>query len=176
MARSRNKRGMGPLLKEMRSSPVAAVVNGVLGIGGILAVGIAVAREALEKAESLAPDRAGQKLSQGKMLLYGFIGGVSLLAGIGFLLFALLQITTSIRIFGRGMIWRRFGRKRVISWIEVAHFGLGDAAAESWTSWRMVLHNGEVIVFHSILYNRSEFAETMELIAEQIEETHQQYG
>ena len=42
MARNRPKRGMGPLLKEMRTSPVAAVVNGVLGVGGILGGGLVV--------------------------------------------------------------------------------------------------------------------------------------
>jgi hypothetical protein len=92
------------------------------------------------------------------------------------LLFALLQLSTRIRVFARGMVWRRLGAKRVVFWVEVEHLGYGDTAAESLTSWSMLLKSGERINLHSGLYNRTEFAETMELIGEQIEETHKQTG
>jgi hypothetical protein len=170
---------MGLLLKEMRTSPIAAVVNGVLGVGGILGVGLLIVLWVTRSARStvlLQDSQTHLKVTEGSILLYLCLGGLFLLGGMGFLLFALLQITTSTRIFDKGLVWRRFGKKRVVRWVEVAHFGPGDSAAESLTSWRMVLHNGEPIIFHSGLYNRSEFAETMELIAEQIEETHKQIG
>jgi hypothetical protein len=122
------------------------------------------------------PGPARQTIFQQSLLLYGCLGGIFLLGGVGFLLFAVLQITTSIRVFSKGLVWRRFGKKRVVLWVEVDHFGPGDAAAESLTSWRMVLRNGEPIIFHSGMYDRREFAETMELIAEQIEETQKQFG
>ncbi len=179
MARSRNKRGMGPLLKEMRTSPVAAVVNGVLGIGGILGTGILIVFWVIGRARRsvLAHDvQTRQQVAQGTLLLYLCLGGLFLLGGVGFLLFALVQITTSIRVFERGLVWRRFGKNRGVFFVEVEHFGPGDAAAMSLTSWRMVLRNGEQLIFHSGLYNRSKFADTMELIAEQIEETHKQIG
>ncbi len=179
MARSRIKRGMGPFLKEMRTSPIAAVVNGVLGIGGILGTGILIVFWVIGRARRsvLAHDvQTRQQVAQGTLLLYLGLGGIFLLGGVGFLLFALVQITTSLRVFERGLVWRRFGKNRSVFFVEVEHFGPGDAAAMSLTSWRMVLRNGEQLIFHSGLYNRSEFAETMELIAEQIEETHKQIG
>jgi len=179
MARIRQKRGLGPLLKEMRTSPVAAVVNGVLGIGGILGTGIVFALGVSGRARRVVlrqNRQTHQKVTQQSFLLYFCLGGIFFLGGAGFLLFALVQMTASIRVFGRGLVWRRFGSKRVVLWEEVGHFGPGDAAAESLTSWRMVLRNGELILLHSGLYNRREFAATMELIAEQIEETQKQLG
>ncbi len=174
MARIQNKRGMGRLLKEMRTNPVAAVVNGVAGIGSIVGTGVAVVLGAMRK---VAPDQTRQAASQGHLQIYRYLAViVMLLAGIGLLLFALVQITTTLRVFSRGMVWRRFGNKRVIFWVEVEHFGRGDAAPESLTSWSLLLRSGERIILHAGLYNRGEFAETMELIAEQIEETHKQFG
>lgn len=178
MARSRSKRGMGPLLKELRTNPVAAVVNGVLAAGGILSAGW-IALWMTYRAQWAVGHQAHQvrlAVAQQSLLLYLGLGSIFLLGGVIFLLFALVQITTSIRVFDKGLVWRRFGKKRVVRWVEVQHFGPGDATALSLTSWRMVLYNGEVIVFHSILYNSRVFAETMELMAEQIEETHKQLG
>jgi hypothetical protein len=152
---------------------VAAVVNGLLGIGGILGAGIVVTLEVARRVRKAVPGRA---TSQGSFLLYACLGGIFLLGGAGFLLFALLQITTRIRVFGKGLVWRRFGTKRVVLWVEVEHFDRSDAAAASLISWSMLLHGGERIIFHSGLYNRREFTETMELIAEQIEETRRQLG
>lgn len=176
MARRRTKRGLGPLLKEMRTSPVAAVVNGLLGISGILGMGLLILGRVVRYARRSALEPARKQVSQNSSLLFVCLVGIFLLGGIGFLLFALVQITTNIRVFGRGMVWRRFGRKRIVLWEEVGQFGPGDAAAESLTSWRMVLRNGELILLHSGLYKRREFEVTMELIAEQIEETHKQFG
>ncbi len=170
---------MGPLLKEMRTSPVAAVVNGILGVSGILGVGIVMVMWFIRGARRTVPLQNHEvrlKITQDSFLLYLGIGSLFLLGGAAFLLFALVQITTSIRVFDKGLVWRRFGKKRVVRWVEVKQFGPGDAAADSLTSWRMVLHNGELIVFHSGLYNRREFTETMELMAEQIEETYKQFG
>jgi hypothetical protein len=172
MARRRSKRSMGPLLKEMRTNPLAALINGVLGIGSILGLGILIA---LRVARNIRRNAPGPATTEKSLLLYLGIGGIFLLGGIGFLLFAFLQITTSIRVYGHGLVWRRFGRKRVVFWIEVEHFSPGDAAAEDLTSWSMLLHGGERINFHSVLYKRREFEETMELMAEQIEETRKQY-
>jgi hypothetical protein len=163
---------MGPLLKEMRTSMVAAVINGVLGVGGILGAGILLVLRLARGVRSAAPGRA---TSEGSLLIYVFLGGIFLLGGAGFLLFALLQMTTRLRVFRKGMVWRRYGNKRVVLWLEVEHFGRGDAAAATLTSWSMLLRGGERIDFHSGLYNRREFAETMELIAEQIEESHKQF-
>jgi hypothetical protein len=173
VAKSRNRRGMGPLLKEMRTSPVAAAVNGVLGVGGILGGGIVIA---LLFARAVRKRVPGQATTEGSLLLFAFLIGLFLLGGIGFLLFALVQLTTRTRVFGKGMVRHRFGNKRVVLWVEVDHFGVGGAAATSLTSWSMLLRNGERIDFHSGLYYKSEFAETMELIAEQIEDTHRQLG
>ena len=164
---------MGPLLKEMRTSPVAAVVNGMLGVGGILGGGILVA---LHMIRGTLRGPVVHAATHGYLLLYVCLGAVFLLGGAGFLLFALLQITTSIRVFGRGLVWRRFGKKRVILWLEVEHFGRNDATAASLTSWSMLLRNGERINLHSGLYNRAEFEETMELITEQIQEAQEQFG
>lgn len=172
MGRSRIKRGMGTLLKEMRTSVVAAAINGVLGVGGILGAGLLLV---LRMARGVRSATHSQPTSEGALLFYVLLGGIFLLGGAGFLLFALLQMTTSIRVFNKGMVWRRFGNKRIILWLEVEHFGRGDATAATLTSWSMLLRSGERINFHSGLYNRSEFAETMELIAEQIEESHKQY-
>ena len=118
----------------------------------------------------------GQGPTEKSLLLYGCLIGFFLLGGTGFLLFALLQLTTRIRVFGKGMVWRRYGKKRIILWEEVEHFGAGDAAASSLTSRSMLLRNGERIDLHSGLYYKSDFADTMELIAEQIEERHRRLG
>ncbi len=164
---------MGELLKEMRTSPVAAAVNGVLGVGGILGGALVIVLRIANAVRRTAP---GPATSEKTLLLYGCLIGFFLLGGAGFLLFALLQLTTRIRVFGKGMVWRRYGKKRVILWPEVEHFGRGDATARSLTSWSMLLRNGERIDLHSGLYYKSEFVETMELIAEQIEETQKQLG
>jgi hypothetical protein len=164
---------MGPLLKEMRTSPVAAIVNGVLGVVGILGAGLGIVFKFAFAVRRTAP---GPATTEKSLLLYGCLLVLFLLGGAGFLLFALLQLTTRIRVFAKGMIWRRYGKKRVILWEEVGHFGVGDAAAPSLTSRSMLLRSGERIVFNSGLYYKSEFAETMDLIAEQIEETQRKLG
>jgi hypothetical protein len=122
---------MGPLLKEMRTSPAAAVVNGVLGVGGILGAGMLLALRAARAVRDQVP---GEASSRGSLMLYVSLGGLFLVGGAGFLLFALLQVTTRLRVFARGLVWRRFGTRRVVLWAEVADFGRGEAAAESLTS------------------------------------------
>jgi hypothetical protein len=176
MARSRNKRGMGRLLKEMRTSPVAAVVNGVLGIGSILGTGILIVVRVVLYAQRSVPEPARQQVSLRSSLLFVCLIVLFLLGGIGFLLFALVQITTSIRVFGRGMVWCRFFSKRVVLWEEVAHFGPFDTETESLSSWSLLLRSGERIILHAGLYNRRQFGETMQLIAEEIKETQKQFG
>lgn len=176
MARSRTKRGLGPLLKVMRTNPLAAVVNGVLGIVGILGTGILIIWRAILYSYNSAPQPARWQVSKNSALLFVCFGCLFLLGGMVFLLFALVQISTSIRVFERGLVWRRLLSKRVVLWVEIEHFGPGEAAAESLTSWSLLLRSGERINLHSMLYSRREFAETMDLIAEQIEETHKQLG
>jgi hypothetical protein len=148
-------------------------VNGVLGVGGILGAGILVALRAAREVRQMAP---GEATSRGSRMLFVLLGGLFLLGEAGFLLFALAQVTTRIRVFARGLVWRRFGARRVVLWAEVADFGRGEAAAETLTTWRMLLHSGERLDFHSALYNRTEFTETMERIAELVEETRRRLG
>jgi hypothetical protein len=173
MARSRIKRGMGPLLKEMRANPIAALINGMVGI---VAMGGAVLAGIFRLMSSVDPTRGtGQAAAQGRAMLRIAIVLIALLVGTGFLLFGMLQITTRIRVFPKGMVWYRYGKKHVILWVEVDHFGPDEAAATTLTRWSMVLRNGARIDFHSTLYRRSDFADTMELIAEQIEEAAKEY-
>jgi hypothetical protein len=167
---------MGPLLNEMRTSPIAALVNSLLGIGGILGAGFVVAARAIRSVRTAGPREVRQVNPQASFLVIMCLGGIFLLGGLGFLLFALLQVSTNMRVHDRGLVWRRFGKKRIIFWVEVAHFGRFDETSESLASWSMLLRNGERIILHSGLYNRSEFAETMELIAEQIEQTQNHFG
>ncbi|MHB1421690.1 MAG: hypothetical protein ACYC3I_00560 [Gemmataceae bacterium] len=152
---------------------MAAVVNGVLGIGAIGGTSILFV---LWFALRFRRNAGGQSGSLGFLLLFLFLGVIFLLGGAGFLLFALLQLNTSIRVHDRGLVWRRLVGKRIVFWEEVDHFSPGDAAAESLTSWSMLLRDGERINFHSVLYHRWEFEKTMELIAEQIEEIHKRLG
>jgi hypothetical protein len=161
----RRKRGLGPLRKEIRTSPLAAVVNGMVGIAFL---GGAALVEVLKSAR----DADGPK-SLGLIL---FLVVLFALAGIGFLVFALVQMFTRLRVFDKGLVWHRYGKKRVILWPAVQGFRRGDSEAPTLNVWSMLLYSGERIDFHSGLYRRSEFQETMELIAEQIAETQKQLG
>jgi hypothetical protein len=71
---------MGPLLKEMRTSPAAAAVNGVLGVGGILGAGMLLALRAARAVRDQAP---GEASSRGSLMLYVSLGGLFLVGGAG---------------------------------------------------------------------------------------------
>lgn len=173
MARHRIKRGLGRLLKELRTSPLAALINGILGVGGMLGGGLILV---LRLARSVRDSAPGQNTNKGIGILYLSITFLFLLGGFGFLLFALLQLTTRIRIFDKGMAWHRHGKKRIIFWVEVEQFGRSDEATTGTAKWSMLLRSGERVDLHSAFYHRREFEKAMELIGEQIEETQRQFG
>lgn len=169
----RGKRGMGPLLMETRPNPLAAVLNILLGIGSILGAGMAVIARFFRIVRHTVPGQATSGTSVPLLLL---LAVVFLLGGIGFGLLAVVQITSYFRVYSRGLVWRRYGKKRIILWPEVHHFGRGDSTAPTLNVWSMLLHSGERINFHSGLYRQAEFEETMELIAELAAETRKQFG
>lgn len=173
MAHRRNKRGMGPLVKEMWANPMVAVVNGVLGVGSLAGAGIIVVVRLIVRFRG---SNAGRSLSQLGMVAWLFVFAVLMLVGACFCVFGLLQMNTRILVYSKGMVWHRYGKKRIILWLEVDHFSCDDETTKTLKRWTMVLRNGERVDIHSLLYNREEFRETMELIAEQIEEAKKEFG
>lgn len=173
MARNRAKRGMGRLLKELRTSPIAAVINGVLGLGGMLSAGLVLVRRFTRSVKAAAP---GPSAERGTMIISLFITAFLVLGGIAFLLFALLQWQTRLCIYERGLAWYRFGKKRIVLWVEVEHFGRGDDQGPQMGMWSLLLRSGERIDLRSTFYHRRQFEAAMELITEQIEEVHREYG